>query len=63
MAVIEVTNNKSLEGVQQFAYENGVWLRPFGNFLYATPPYIIDHKSLHTIISTMIKWFDIKRKS
>ncbi len=59
MAVIEVNDSKALDGVQEFAYKNGVWLRPFGNFLYSTPPYIINHSSLNTIISTIINWFEV----
>jgi len=32
--VIEVKDSKHLKGFQKFAYDIGVWLSPFGNYLY-----------------------------
>lgn len=58
MAVIEVTDSVHLQGVKDFAHENGVWLRPFGNYLYSTPPYIVSNESLQKIIKVMKEWFE-----
>lgn len=56
-AVIEVHSADSLQGVQQFAVERGVWLRPFGRFLYTMPPYIITDDELIKITQVMKAWF------
>ena len=56
-AVIEVHNAESLKGVQDFAITQGVWLRPFGNYLYTMPPYIITEEQLIEITSAMKAWF------
>lgn len=56
-AVIEVHNAESLKGVQDFAITQGVWLRPFGNYLYTMPPYIITEEQLTEITSAMKAWF------
>lgn len=55
--VIEVYDSKVLENLQSFAYERGVWMRPFLNFAYTMPPYIIDEKELNKIIETLQEYF------
>lgn len=57
MAAIEVNDSKCLASVQEFATKNGVWLRPFDNILYTTPPYIIKPKELKKITTTMKNFF------
>ncbi|MAC45441.1 MAG: adenosylmethionine--8-amino-7-oxononanoate transaminase [Oceanospirillum sp.] len=59
-AVIEVHDAASLKDVQDFAISQGVWLRPFGRFLYTMPPYIITEDELKQITSTMKSWFTEK---
>lgn len=54
---IEVKEAKHLEGFKEYAYERGVFSRPFGTCLYTMPPYIISEDQLHLIIDTMIDWF------
>ncbi|MDW5376856.1 adenosylmethionine--8-amino-7-oxononanoate transaminase [Halomonas sp. HP20-15] len=56
-AVIEVTDAQSLEGVQAFAREHGVWLRPFGRWLYTMPAYVTTPEEMHRITSAMKGWF------
>lgn len=54
---IEVYDGKSLEGFQQFAYERGVFSRPFLKYMYAMVPYIIKEEELVKIFDTMKTWF------
>ncbi|MGL1935816.1 MAG: adenosylmethionine--8-amino-7-oxononanoate transaminase [Fibrobacterales bacterium] len=58
MACIEVVDSEVLNGVQEFAQERGVWLRPFENYLYTCPAYIITDDELLQISSVMKGWFD-----
>ena len=46
-----------LRGYQQFAYERGVFSRPFLQYLYAMVPYIIEEEELVTVLRTMKAWF------
>ena len=54
---IEVYDLCVLKGYQQFAFENGVFSRPFLNYLYAMVPYIITEEQLVKVLNTMKKWF------
>ena len=54
---IEVYDSKTLEGFQQFAYERGVFSRPFLKYMYAMVPYIIEEEDLVKIFDTMKEWF------
>lgn len=53
----EVWDPSSLKGYQQFAYEKGVFSRPFLNCLYAMVPYIIKEEELVKVLDTMKAWF------
>ena len=55
---IEVEDSSMLKGYQQFAYERGVFARPFLNYLYAMVPYVINDDELRTVLRTMKEWFD-----
>lgn len=54
---IEVDQTDTLQGYQQFAYEQGVFSRPFLNYLYAMVPYVIEDQELIMVLHTMKKWF------
>lgn len=54
---VEVYNPKDLEGFQQFAYERGVFSRPFLSYMYSMVPYIIREDELIRIFDTMKAWF------
>ncbi|MBO7725669.1 MAG: adenosylmethionine--8-amino-7-oxononanoate transaminase [Thermoguttaceae bacterium] len=54
---IEVYDSERIRGYRQYAYERGVFSRPFLNFLYAMVPYIIDEEELVRVLSTMKEWF------
>jgi adenosylmethionine-8-amino-7-oxononanoate aminotransferase len=54
---IEVHDPKTLEGFQQFAYERGVFSRPFLKYMYSMVPYVIQEDELVRIFDTMKAWF------
>lgn len=54
---VEVVSPEVLEGYQAFAYERGVFSRPFLCCLYAMVPYIITEAELVQITDTMKAWF------
>jgi len=56
-AVIEVTDAAHLEGAAAFARDRGVWLRPFGRWLYTMPAYITPEPDMRLITRTMKDWF------
>lgn len=55
---IEVKDSASLKGYQQFAYERGVFSRPFLKYLYAMVPYVIREEELVKVLDTMKEWFN-----
>ena len=57
MVVIETKNSNCNKGFKPYAIENGLWLRPIGRFIYATPPYTISRDSLKQIITGIKGWF------
>jgi adenosylmethionine-8-amino-7-oxononanoate aminotransferase len=54
---VEVKDPRTLRGYQQFAYERGVFSRPFLNYMYAMVPYIITEDELVQVLDTMKAWF------
>lgn len=54
---VEVKDASTLKGYQQFAYERGVFSRPFLNCMYAMVPYIISEDELVRVLDTMKAWF------
>ena len=54
---IEVYDPQVLKGFQQFAYERGVFARPFLSYMYTMVPYIITEEELIQIFDTMKAWF------
>lgn len=54
---IEVYDSDTIKGYQQFAYERGVFSRPFLNYMYAMVPYIIKEEELVKVLSTMKEYF------
>jgi adenosylmethionine-8-amino-7-oxononanoate aminotransferase len=55
--VIEVHDPLAWLGIQAFAAERGVWLRPFDKVVYTMPAYMIDEASLRKVCQTMRAWF------
>lgn len=54
---VEVYDPQTLDGFQQFAYERGVFSRPFLKYMYSMVPYVIDEKDLVKIFATIRAWF------
>ena len=54
---MEVYDPADLEGFQQFAYERGVFSRPFLSYMYSMVPYIIEDEQLIRIFDVMKAWF------
>lgn len=54
---IEVYNSDIIKGYQQFAYDRGVFSRPFLNYMYAMVPYVIKEDELVKVLTTMKEWF------
>ncbi len=54
---VEVKDGAVLEGYQQFAYDRGVFSRPFLNYLYAMVPYVITEAELVQVLGVMKEWF------
>ena len=57
---IEVYDSAVLKGYQEFAYQNGVFSRPFLNYLYAMVPYVISESELVKVLSVMKQWFRLR---
>ena len=55
--VIEVHDPSAWQGLQAFAGQRGVWLRPFDKVVYTMPAYVIDEASLRQVCRTMRAWF------
>jgi adenosylmethionine-8-amino-7-oxononanoate aminotransferase len=55
--VVEVHDPSAWQGLQAFAAERGVWLRPFDKVVYTMPAYVIDEASLRAVCQTMGAWF------
>lgn len=53
---IEVYDPDTIRGYQQFAYEHGVFSRPFLNYMYAMVPYVIREEELVKVLQTMKEW-------
>lgn len=54
---VEVYDARTLDGYQAFAYQHGVFARPFLNYLYAMVPYVIEEEALINVLATMKAWF------
>ena len=57
---VEVESPDIIYGYQQFAYERGVFSRPFLNYMYAMVPYVIEEAELRKVLRTMKEWFKEK---
>lgn len=56
-ACIEVEDSSMLKGYQEYAYERGVFARPFLSYMYSMVPYVIEDDDLIKIFTTMKEWF------
>ena len=54
IGVIELAKPVDVEAVTRAAVERGVWLRPFGNLIYAMPPYVTNEDDVAQIAEAMV---------
>jgi adenosylmethionine-8-amino-7-oxononanoate aminotransferase len=55
--VVEATSKDALAGLQDFAGQRGVWLRPFERYAYTMPPYIVSDDDVTQITNVLREWF------
>lgn len=55
--VIEVDDPAAWRGLQEFAAERGVWLRPFDRVVYTMPAYVMNEADLRKVCQAMRAWF------
>ncbi len=53
----ETNDSAALNGYKEYAYERGVFARPFLNYLYAMVPYVIEEEELVQVLRCMKDWF------
>jgi adenosylmethionine-8-amino-7-oxononanoate aminotransferase len=53
IGVIELGRDVDMAGATAAAVQNGVWLRPFRNLIYAMPPYVIGAQDLAQVTGAM----------
>jgi adenosylmethionine-8-amino-7-oxononanoate aminotransferase len=54
IGVIELKEPLDLKTVQPMFVERGVWVRPFGNLVYAMPPFIMGTDDVATLTAAMV---------
>ncbi len=55
IGVIELTSMGDLNAMKRRFVEEGVWIRPFGNIVYTTPPLVIGGQDLARLTGAMLK--------
>ena len=55
IGVVELKTPPSPERVQKLVRETGVWLRPFGPWLYTMPPFVTPPEEISIIVDAMGK--------
>lgn len=54
IGVIQVGEMRALDDLKRRFVEAGVWIRPFRDIIYTTPPYVISEDDLTTLTGTMV---------
>ncbi|MCL2622923.1 MAG: adenosylmethionine--8-amino-7-oxononanoate transaminase [Planctomycetaceae bacterium] len=55
IGVIEMTAPVDMAVTQKRFVDSGVWVRPFGKWIYLMPPYIISEHDLRTLCKTVVR--------
>lgn len=62
IGIVQVDNLADIDWLREEAVRRGIWLRPFGDIIYLTPPFIIEDRDLaqltKTIVILMTEWND-----
>jgi len=53
IGVVQLRNASAIEELKPFFVEKGVWIRPFRDIVYLTPPLVIDSADLSLLTSTV----------
>ncbi|MHB8243114.1 MAG: adenosylmethionine--8-amino-7-oxononanoate transaminase [Solirubrobacteraceae bacterium] len=53
IGVIQLATNVDMAAATAAATEQGVWLRPFRDLIYAMPPYVIGEEDLEQVVAAM----------
>lgn len=57
---IEVFDSKDLDGFKEYAYDHGVFVKPFLKYMYTMLPYVITDDEIKIVVDTMKGWFNDK---
>lgn len=57
MVALEVNNIGILSTIQNFGYEKGVWIRPFGKYVYLMPSYILSEEETRKLCRVLKDFF------
>lgn len=57
---IEVISPETLVGFEEFAYQRGVFNRPFLKYMYTMVPYIISESELMQVLNVFKEWFEVR---
>ncbi len=55
IGVIQVEQLRHLDWLRSRFVEEGVWIRPFGDCIYITPPLVISTEDLETLCRAMVR--------
>ena len=55
IGVIQVEELRELNWLKQRFVEEGVWIRPFNDIIYVTPPFVIETQDLEYLTDTMVR--------
>jgi len=55
IGVIQVDEMREIDDLKRRLVEAGVWVRPFRDIIYTTPPYVIDEEDLGTLTRAMVE--------
>jgi adenosylmethionine---8-amino-7-oxononanoate aminotransferase len=61
--IVELFDSKDMHGFQKYAVDRGVWLRPFGPFIYTMPAYISSEEDITKITQVIRDWVYLKNKT
>jgi adenosylmethionine-8-amino-7-oxononanoate aminotransferase len=54
IAVVELTKPQIASAVQQYALDQGIWVRPFGHWAYLTPAYTMTRSERHQLLTGFV---------